>query len=115
LYQPTPGGVHLAEVNAAFAAAGLKVDSFQPTDALRFSAQRCSEGALGGVQAVVCEFGSAEAVARGKKAGEAWVAQATTGAVLTNGLTLLALADRAHADHNGRTIHTITKAYSAIR
>jgi hypothetical protein len=112
---PTPGGVHLKEVSDALAAAGYKTDGFQQTDPLRFSAKSCAEGALAGVATLVCEFGSPEAVALGKKAGESWVAQATTGAVLTNGLTLLALADRARADHHGQTIHKVTKVYSAVK
>ena len=48
----------------------------------------------------------------GRKAGEDWVAQATTGAVLTNGNTLLAVADRSRSDPNGKTIHKITQSYS---
>jgi hypothetical protein len=112
---PTPGGVHLKEVNDALNSAGYKVDGFQATDPMRFSAQRCAQGAFAGVDALVCEFGSIEAAARGKKAGESWAGQATTAVVLTNGLTMLALADRARADHNGKTIHSVSKLYTNLR
>ena len=84
-------------------------------DPARFSAHQCVQGRLGGVDSLVCEYGSTEAVALGRKAGEDWVGQAPTGAVLTNGKTLLAVADRAHADPNGKTIHKITQAYSRTR
>ena len=113
--QATEGGVRLKQVNDALVGAGFKLDSFHAVDPGRFSAQQCTNGNLDGVDAVVCEFGSAEAVTLGKKAGEDWVAQAATGAVLTNGRTLLAVADRARTDPNGKTIHRITQAYSKTK
>jgi hypothetical protein len=113
--KPTEGGVKLKQVNDALVSAGFKLDSFQPADPGKFSAQKCVQGQLEGVDSLVCEFGSSEAVALGKKAGEDWVAQATTGAVLTNGNTLLAVADRSRSDPNGKTIHKITQAYSKTR
>ncbi len=102
----------LPQVNDALTAAGFKLDGFKPADASRFSATSCAGGQLDGVDTIVCEFGSDDASQLGKKAGEAWVAEAVTGAVLTSGRTLLAVADRAHADPNGKTIHKITQAYS---
>jgi hypothetical protein len=108
-------GVHLKQVNDSFASAGFKLDSFQPADPGRFSAQKCVQGLLDGVDSVVCEYGSAEAVTRGRKAGEDWIGQATTGAVLINGYTLLAVADRGRADPNGKLIHKITQAYNKTR
>ena len=106
------GGVRLKQVNDAFVAAGFKLDSFHPADPDKLSAQKCVQGLLDGVDTLVCEYGSAEAVALGKKAGEEWVAQATTGAVLTNGNSLLAVADRTRTDPNGKTIHKITQAFT---
>jgi hypothetical protein len=110
--KPTPGGVKLQQVNDALVSAGYKLESFHPADPAKLSAQKCVEGTLDGVETMVCEYGSAEAVALGKKAGEDWVAQATTGAVLINGSTLLCVADRAHADPNGKAIHKLTQAFS---
>src|SRR3954454_13227132 len=110
--KPTEGGVRLAQVSDAFNAAGLKTETFQPTDPARFNAQQCVTGSLDGVEAVVCEYGSPDALALGKKAGEQWVASATTAAVLGNGRTLLAVADRAHTDPNGKTIQKITQAFT---
>jgi hypothetical protein len=113
--KPTEGGVKLKQVNDSLQSAGFKLDSFQPADPGRFSAQKCVQGLLDGVDSVVCEYGSAEAVALGKKAGEDWVGQAATGAVLTNGNTLLAVADRGRTDPNGKLIHKITQAYSKTK
>jgi len=113
--KPTAGGVRLKQVNDALVGAGFKLDSFHPVDPTRLSAQSCVAGLLDGVDAMVCEYGSPQAEALGKKAGEDWIAQATTGTVLINGNTLLALADRSHADPNGKTIHKITRAYRATK
>ena len=111
----TEGGVRLEQISDAFTAAGLKADNFQPTDPSRFSASKCLAGRLDDIDTVVCEYGSPSALALGKKAGEQWVASATTAAVLGNGRTLLAVADRAHVDPNGKTIHKITQAFTKTR
>ncbi|HEY1586570.1 MAG TPA: hypothetical protein VGH63_12835 [Polyangia bacterium] len=111
----TEGGVRLEQVSESFTAAGLKADSFQPTDPSRFNATKCLAGRVDDIDTVVCEYGSTDALALGKKAGEQWVANATTAAVLGNGRTLLAVADRAHSDPNGKTIHKITQAFSKTR
>jgi hypothetical protein len=112
----SPGNVRLQQVNDALLQAGFKLDSFHPADAKHFAAQNCAAGTLDGVEAVVCEYGvPVTGQALGQQAGEAFIGQAPTGAVLINGATLLALADRAHADPNGRTIQKITRAYRTLR
>ena len=113
--KPTEGGVRLEQVSAAFDSAGLKTNEFKPTDPSKFNAQKCVEGAVDGVDTVVCEYGSPDALALGKKAGEQWASTAPTAAVLGNGRTLLAVADRAHVDPNGKTIHKITQAFTKTR
>ncbi|HEX6836476.1 MAG TPA: hypothetical protein VF334_07870 [Polyangia bacterium] len=113
--KPTEGGVRLAQISDAFNAAGLKTDNFQPTDPSRFNATKCVAGRVEEVDTIVCEYGSPDALALGKKAGEQWVGNATTAAVLGNGRTLLAVADRAHTDPNGKTIHKITQAFTKTR
>ncbi len=113
--KPTEGGVRLEQVSEAFAAAGLKVADFQPADPVRFNAQKCLAGIVEKLETVVCEYGSPEAVALGKKAGEQWAGGATTAAVLGNGRTILAIADRDRVDPNGKTIHKITQAFARVR
>jgi len=103
--------VNVKTATGALDSAGLKTETFKDADPARFSAQKCVEGVIDGVETVVCEYGSAEAVAKGKAAGETWVAQATTGSVLSNGLSVLAVADRSKADPSGKTIQKITRAY----
>lgn len=111
----TEGGVTLQQVNDAFNGAGIKTDAFQPTDPSKFRAQKCVAGSVDGVDTVVCEYGSADALALGKKAGEQWAANATTAAVLGNGRAVLAVADRGRADPSGKTIHKITQAFKKAR
>jgi len=111
----TEGGVRLEQVSESFNSAGLKADNFTPTDPTRFNATKCVAGRVENIDTVVCEYGSMDALALGKKAGEQWVANATTAAVLGNGRTLLAVADRAHSDPNGKTIHKITQAFTKTR
>ena len=109
--KPTEGGVRLAQVSDAFASAGLRVDGFQDSDPSRFAAQKCLSGNVEGVDTLVCEYASPDAQAQAHKTGEQWAANATTAAVLGNGRTMLAVADRAHKDPNGKLIHKITQAF----
>jgi hypothetical protein len=113
--KPTEGGVRLEQVSDAFASAGLKVADFKPADPARFNAQKCVAGVVEKLETVVCEYGSPDAVALGKKAGEQWASGATTAAVLGNGRTILVVADRERADPNGKTIHKITQAFTRVR
>ena len=113
--KPTPGGVRLEQISEAFSAAGLHVAGFVPTDPTPFSATRCVDGRVDDVDTVVCEYGSSDALALGKRAGEQWAGNATTASVLGNGRTLLAVADRARTDPNGKTIHRITQAFLKTR
>jgi hypothetical protein len=92
-----------------------KVDALATQDAARFSAKRCVAGPIEGIDAVICEYASADAVQRGKLSAEAWVGQAVTGVALDNRLTVLGLADRGRVDPNGKLIHRITAAYRALK
>jgi hypothetical protein len=106
-----PGTAGLEQVNESFNAAGLKLDPFVPTDAGRFSATRCLSGRIEGVDAILCEYGSAEAAQLGKKSGELWIGEAVTGTALLRDRTMLVLADRSRADPNGKSILKISQAY----
>lgn len=108
---PSDGQLRLAGARSALGSAGAKVDDLKSTDPSKLSAQKCEGGTLDGLDAVLCEYGSAEAVALGKKAATDWIGQATTGAALQNGLTVFAVADRNRTDPNGKTIHKLTSAY----
>jgi len=115
------GGCHkkpaseLDRVLDGFDDAGWKRQSLTPTDARRYSAQRCVQGTADNVEVLLCEFGSVEAVAHGKRPGEGWVGNAVTGAVLDHGRTMLAIADRNGTDPKGASIHAVTKRYLATQ
>jgi hypothetical protein len=106
----TDGG--LEQISDAFGAAGVETGSLRPADATPLHADKCVGGLVDGVDTMVCEYRSPEAAAAGKAAGEKWVGVAVTAAVITNGLVVLAVADRAHGDPNGKTIHKITQAFT---
>ena len=110
-----PSQVHLKDAESALSGAGFKTDSLQNSDPSKFSGQKCVQGQLGGVDAVLCEYGSVDAVNLGKTAGEEWVGQAQTGLVVTNGFTVLALADRNRADPSGKTLQKMAEAYTQAR
>ena len=111
----TDGEAQLQKVSDAFAKADLKTEGFAASDAAAFHADKCMAGKIEGVDSVICEYGSPDALALGKKAGEAWAASAATAAVLGNGRVLLAVADRAHVDPNGKAIHKITHAFTHLQ
>lgn len=109
------GKVHLAQAKSALAKADVKADAWKPIDPGKLAAQKCETAQVEGVDAIVCEYGSTEAVALGKKAGEEWIAQAVTGVVLVNGQTLLGMADRNRTDPNGKTMHKLSAAYQQAK
>jgi hypothetical protein len=111
---PAASGIRLEQVNEALKGAGFQLDNFQRVDGARYAAATCATGPVGGVDTLVCEYASPDAAGSGLRAAEQWVGESVTGSVLTNGLTLLAVADRGHADPNGKTIHKITSTYSKL-
>ncbi len=111
----TEGGVRLKQATSALQSAGWKTDDLKTADPGKLAALKCMQGPLDGVDVMLCEYGSADAVALGTKAGEEWIGQATTGAVLQNGNAILAVADRNRADPNGKTIHKLTQAFTKAK
>jgi hypothetical protein len=110
-----PSQLRLKDATRALEKAGFKTDALQSADPAKFSAQKCVQGQFDGVDTVLCEYGSAEAASQGQNAGEDWAAQATTGLVLINGFSVLAVADRGRADPDGKRIQKIAKAFGDAR
>jgi hypothetical protein len=103
------------DIKKVFAKEGWKTDALVVQDPSRFSAQKCLAGPMEGLDVVICEYGSIEAVGQGKAGTEAWVGQAVTGVALENGRTVLGIADRGRADPNGKLVHKISAAYRALK
>lgn len=97
------------ELAAKWTKAGLTVSALTEDKSGAIGAT-CKRGTVSGVEVVHCTFASEpEAKAAEAKALE-WVGEAT-GAALTRGQELLAVADRSKADPSGRTINALTKAF----
>ena len=101
----------LAAELSALQAAGHSTAGFAATEARPFQAKACQAGTLERVSAVLCEYGSVEALALGQQGAEEWIGQAAAGVVLRRDLYLLALADRDRADPNGRAVAAIGKTF----
>jgi hypothetical protein len=68
----------------------------------------CRSGTIDGVDVLVCVYPSSKEAKAAEKPGLAWVGS-TTGAAQAHGAVLIAAADRAKADPNGKTINQIMK------
>jgi hypothetical protein len=112
---PTTSQAKIKQATDALTSAGFKADAITDADPKGFSAQKCVYGKLDGLEAVLCEYGSAEAVAMGKKSATSWLGDAPTAVVLDNGLALLTVVDRTWADPNGKTLHKMTQAFLKAR
>lgn len=89
---------------------GKAVENVEPD---LWSAGACSRGAVGGLDVLLCEYATDEALGVGeKKVFSDWEEEGVaTGAVALKSKTLLAITDRAKADPNGRTIALLTKSF----
>jgi hypothetical protein len=94
---------------------GVKVEAFRQVDARTFAALSCRQGRVESLDAVLCDYGTPEAWARGKKAAEDWIGSALTGTWATSDGLLLVVADRARIDPSGKTIQRVMKAFSGKR
>ena len=93
---------------------GRTVSEFTDTDAGPLGAKKCQSGTIDKVAALLCEYGSPEAAAKGQSAAEGWFGETSTALVLRRELVLLALSDRSHADPNGKAISAIAKLFRRV-
>jgi hypothetical protein len=95
---------------------GLRADGFTVLDPPPFGAGFCEQGRIEGIDTLVCEFADNDALDRGKKLlRDSWEREGVHTGVTTAALrTLLAVADRAHHDPNGKTINQILTAFKKI-
>lgn len=61
------GVAHMDDVLGVFDGHGWKASELPPTDAAKFSAQKCVAGLIDGIDAVLCEYGGPEAVTADRK------------------------------------------------
>jgi hypothetical protein len=110
------GTVATETITNAWAADGLDVSAVVNVESEPWSAGACYQGMVSGVDVLVCEYASEEALALGEQRINAlWDEESVaTGAVARTtqpSRTILAVADRAKADPNGRTLSHLIKIF----
>jgi hypothetical protein len=110
-HKAPPPNAGLDDMHAALGSAGLKLEGFAPADGHQCASNHCLGGRIEGLDALECEYADEAAARAAKKHCEAWIAGAVTGVAIERGRVLLVLADRAHADPNGKTIHKISQTF----
>jgi hypothetical protein len=93
-------------VFGAWKSGGLAVSPFEI--AKTQVGQDCTRGKVASLDVLVCTYGSSDAAKTAEAAAYRWVGD-TTGAAQTRGSLLIAVADRAKSDPNGKTINQVMK------
>lgn len=101
----------IAQSIASFKASGHAVDEFKDTNAGALGAKKCQTGTIERLDVLLCDYASAEDAAQGQPAAEAWGANTGTVVVLHRKGTLFAVADRSHADPDGKIIAALSKTF----
>lgn len=104
------GGSARDDVVAAWKKAGLTPSAMTP-DKTGAVGDDCVTGTVSGVDVVLCTFKKADDATAAVPKGYAWVGN-TTGSAMVKGTLVLAVADRKSSDPSGRTINSITKAFT---
>lgn len=101
---------------AAWKGAGLAASELAVIAPAGYHAGACSRGSVQKVEALVCEYRDDASLDRGKQAIEAeWDQQGVkTGVTVKSGRTLLAVADRAKADPNGKLISKVVATFQKL-
>lgn len=112
------GTVATETVTKAWTADGFDTTSVVNVEADGWSAGACYQGAVSGLDVLICEFESDEALGLGEqKISSGWDDESVpTGALVRTtqpSRTLLAVADRSKSDPNGRTMARLAKSFQA--
>jgi hypothetical protein len=110
------GTVATETITKAWTIDGFDTTAVVNVEAEPWSAGACYQGLVSGVDVLVCEYSSDEALALGEQRINAiWddesVATAAVARTSQPSRTILAVADRAHADPNGRTLSRLIKIF----
>ena len=110
------GTPHTDEVLNAWRAAGLAPEGFVAMQPPPNSAAYCEHGKVHGVDTLVCEYASEEALASGtRQVKEGWVrVDAHTGVVLRAKRTLMVVVDRERREPSGKTISQMAKVFGKL-
>ena len=110
------GTPHTDEVLNAWRNAGLVLEGFAPVQPAPNGAAYCEHGSVGGVDTVVCEYASDEALAQGvQQVKQGWErVDAHTGVILPAKRTTMAVVDRERREPSGKTISQMVKAFRKL-
>lgn len=100
----------VAPVLESWKTAGLAVGAFAATDGAPYAGGTCQAGQVGGVDAVVCSYPTADAAKAAEDKGREAIGL-VTGAAIAHDTLLLVVADRRKSDPEGRTINAVTKSF----
>ena len=101
----------IADEVSAFKGSGQTVSEFADTEPSGFGAKKCQTGTVDRLSVLLCEYASGDSAAAGQAAAETWGAETATVVVLRRGSMLFAVADRDHADPDGKTISALSKVF----
>ena len=90
----------------AWKTGGLALSAFAPETTPVGS--DCARGKVGALDVLVCAYASPDAAKTAEAAAYRWVGD-TTGSAQARGSVLIAVADRAKSDPNGKTINQLMK------
>jgi hypothetical protein len=111
-----PGTPHTDEVVTAWHNAGLVTEGFAPLQPPPNGAGYCEHGTVSGVDTVVCEYASDDALSSGiTQVKEGWArVDVHTGVVLQTKHTTMAVVDRERREPSGKTISQMVKAFRRL-
>jgi hypothetical protein len=111
-----PGTPHTDEVLIAWRNAGLAPDGFAPVLPPPNSAAYCEHGFVGGVDTLVCEYATPEALSQGvKQVKEGWErVDVHTAVVLQARQTTMVVVDRERREPSGTTISRMVDAFRKL-
>jgi hypothetical protein len=114
--KPRPAGTpHVEEILEAWRKAGLGVEAPQKVAPGPYRAAHCEGSRVSGVETLICEYPDDQTVDAARKIVQARYASAPTAVVLRNGRTLLAAADRARVDPNGKAMSKLSGEFVKLR
>jgi hypothetical protein len=110
------GTPHTDDVLAAWRNAGLAPEGFARVEPAPNSATYCEHGKVRGVDTLVCEYTSEDALARGTaQVKEGWArVDAHTGVILRAKRTMMVVVDRERREPSGKTISLMAKVFGKL-
>ena len=110
------GTPHTDDVLNAWRSAGLAPEGFARIEPAPNNATFCEHGQVRGVDTLVCEYASEEALTRGtQQVKEGWErVDAHTGVVLRAKRTLMVVVDRERREPSGKTISQMARVFGKL-